>query len=275
MFGTIICNKNELSEEELTRYQGVYCGLCRAMKSRYGQWERMSLNYDMTFFALLLNGLYDENNDSTMIRCPIHPLKERMIFQNKYIEYAADMTVLLAYYKARDDWEDERRLSGKLYSNLLKKDIAQIEQAYPRQAAGVRESLKRLMELEQSAKSIPDEVVNCSGRMLAEIFVYEEDFWSETLRKFGYELGRFIYLMDAALDYEQDKKKNTYNPLFSMKQTPEQVEMILTQAIGNATAEFEKLPIIQDVDIMRNILYGGVWQMYYARVKGKEENNGK
>ena len=60
-----------------------------------------------------------------------------------------------------------------------------------------------------------------------------------------------------------------------MNQTPEQIELILTQAIGNATAEFEKLPIIQDVDIMRNILYGGVWQMYYARVKGKEENNGK
>ncbi len=275
MFGTIICNKNELTEEELARYQGVYCGLCRAIKSRYGQWERMSLNYDMTFFALLLNGLYDENNDSTMIRCPVHPLKKRMIFQNKYINYAADMTVLLAYYKSRDDWEDERKLSGKLYSSLLKKDVERIEQTYPRQAASVRENLKRLMELEKTSISIPDEVVNCSGRMLAEIFVYEEDFWSETLRKFGYELGRFIYLMDAALDYEQDKKKNNYNPLFSMNQTPEQMELILTQAIGNATAEFEKLPIIQDVGIMRNILYGGVWIMYYARVKGKEENNGK
>lgn len=275
MFGTIICNKNELTDEELARYQGTYCGLCRAIKSRYGQLERMTLNYDMTFFALLLNGLYDESNDSSIIRCPVHPVKERKIFQNKYIDYAADMTILLAYYKCKDDWEDERKQSRRLYGAFLKKDMERIEKAYPRQAACVRECLEQLGRLEKSSVSIPDEVVNCSGRMLAEIFVYQEDFWSETLRRFGYELGRFIYLMDAALDYEKDKKQHTYNPLLSMHQTPEQAELILIQAIGNATAEFEKLPIIQDAGIMRNILYGGVWQLYYAQVKGREEKNGK
>lgn len=275
MFGIITCNKKELTKEEHARYQSTYCGLCRAIKSRYGQLERITLNYDMTFLALLLNGLYEENNDRIMIRCPVHPFKEQSIFENKYIDYAADMTILLAYYKCRDDWEDETKHSRKMFAKFLEKDMYRIEKEYPRQVHCVRESLKKLGEAEKSGVSIPDEVVNFSGRMLSEVFVYEEDFWSEALRNFGYELGRFVYLMDAALDYEEDRKKNTYNPLFFMNCTPQEMEPILIQAIGNATEEFEKLPIVQDVGIMRNILYGGVWQTYYAKVKEKEEKNGK
>ena len=80
--------------------------------------------------------------------------------------------------------------------------------------------------------------------------------------------------MDAVLDYEHDKRKRNYNPLLVMNQKPEEMEPILIQAIGNATAIFEKLPILQDAGIMRNVLYGGVWQSYYAKIKGKEEKHG-
>lgn len=271
MFGTIICNKKELTEEESHRYQSVYCGLCKAIEKQYGQIQRMSLNYDMTFLALFLNGLYEENNDSKEIWCPVHPLKKRQILQNKYIEYAADMTILLAYYKCKDDWEDERKKTGKIYGQLLQKGFERIEKEYSRQSECVRKSLQKLSEIEKSLVSLPDEAVNYAGMMLSEIFVYEEDFWSESLRKFGYELGRFIYLMDAALDYSKDQKNGNYNPLFDMKQKPEEVEEILLQTIGNATFQFEKLPIEQDVNIMRNILYSGVWQQYNISVRGKEE----
>lgn len=276
MFGTIICNKEELTEEELKRYQSAYCGLCRALKSRYGQIERMTLNYDMTFLALLLNGLYEEKEISKPIRCPVHPFKQKEIMENKYIDYAADMTILLAYFKCKDDWEDEHKTSKKMYGKILQKDYERIIKEYPRQSRCVEESLIELSKIEKSATSIPDEAVNCSGKMLSEVFVYEEDFWADSLRKFGYELGRFIYLMDGALDYDKDKKKHNYNPLFLMNKKPEDMEPLLTQVIGNAAFQFEKLPIIQDANIMRNILYGGVWQQYYAKVKGKEkeEKNG-
>lgn len=274
MFGTIVCNKRELSKEEQGKYQGVYCGLCRALKNRYGQVERITLNYDMTFLALFLNGLYEEIENESTIHCPVHPFREQIVFQNKYIDYAADMTILLAYYKCRDDWEDEKKHSSNFYKHFLEKDMQGIEKAYPRQATCVKENLNRLSMLEKSNTALPDEVVNCSGRMLSEIFVYKEDYWSDSLRKFGYELGRFIYLMDAALDYEKDKKTSNYNPLFVMRQKPEEIEPILVQAIGNAADEFERLPILQDAGIIRNILYGGVWQNYYAKVKRKEEKDG-
>jgi len=274
MFGTIICNKKELTKEEQARYQSAYCGLCRTIRDRYGQLERMTINYDMTFLALFLNGLYEEKEESSVIRCPVHMLRSQEIIQNKYIDYAADMTILLSYYKCKDDWEDEKKYTRNLYQQLLEKDMQRIEKEYPRQSTCVKESLQRLNELEKRNVSLVDEVVNCSGEMLSEVFVYTEDFWSNSLRAFGYELGRFIYLMDAAIDYERDKRKHTYNPLFILKQEPKDIEPILIQAIGNATDKFERLPILQDAGIIRNILYGGVWQTYYAKVKGKEEKNG-
>lgn len=274
MFGSIICNKRELTKEEAARYQSAYCGLCRAIRDRYGQPERMTVNFDMTFLAILLNGLYEECNDEKEIRCPAHPLKERKIFENKYIDYAADMTVLLSYHKCMDDWKDERKHFRKLYGDYLEKNMQELKQKYPRQTRCVEENLEWLGRLERAGLDCVDEVVNCSGRMLSEIFVYEEDFWSNSLRQFGYELGRFVYLMDAALDYGRDRKKHNYNPLFIMNQKPEEAETALTQAIGNASAVFEKLPVIQDAGIIRNILYGGVWQKYYAKVKGKDGKHG-
>lgn len=275
MFGTIICNKKELTKEELARYQSTYCGLCRAIKSRYGQLERMTVNYDMTFLALFLNGLYEVPVNEDRFRCPVHPLKEQIGYQNKYIDYAADMTIVLSYYKCVDDWLDERKHLQKSYGNILEKHIKQLEEKYPRQTKSVKENLKHFYQLEKSNESSVDEIVNSAGKLLEEVFVFEEDFWSESLRKMGYELGRFIYLMDAAVDYKHDLKKKNFNLLQKANLEPISAEPILIQAIGSATSEFEKLPIVQDSNLLRNILYGGVWQQYYARVRGKGEKNGR
>ena len=120
-----------------------------------------------------------------------------------------------------------------------------------------------------------DQAVNLSGKMLSEVFVYDEkDFWSDSLRKFGFSLGRFIYLMDAAMDYKKDRRKQNYNPLFYMKKKPEETEEILTSCISVAADEFEKLPIVTDEHLIRNVLYGGVWQKYYAKFRGKETRHG-
>lgn len=275
MFGYIICNRNELSKEEIDRYRSVYCGLCMALKKRYGQLERFSLSFDMTFLAIFLNALYETEETSQEIRCVAHPLSKKNTVAGKYVDYAADMTILLSYFKCLDDWEDERKHKSHIYGKVLKKDYMNIKEKYPRQCRSVEESLKELSIIEKSQDGLPDEAVNCSGKMMSELFVYEEDFWSKTLRQFGYELGRFIYLMDAVMDYKMDLKKGNYNPLVKMGKKPEEMEEILSMAIANATACFERLPIIQDEHIIKNVLYGGVWQQYYTKVIRKGEKDGK
>ncbi len=274
MFGYVICNKAGLSPEELGRYRSVYCGICRTLGQKYGQLERMSLNYDMTFLALFLSALYEPEETSGAFRCAVHPMRKKSAVGNRFTEYAADMTILLSYHKCMDDWQDEHNVLKHQYAKELKRSFGRVEREYPRQSAAVADAISELARIEQSRAQMPDLAVNCSGKMLMELFVYQEDFWSNGLRKFGYELGRFVYLMDAAMDYRRDLKKDQYNPLIGMRKRPEEMEETLTAAIGNATYQFEKLPIVQDAHLLRNILYGGVWQQYYAKVLGKEKSHG-
>lgn len=275
MFGYIICNKKGLSTEEQERYQSVYCGLCRKLGERFGQMQRLSLNFDMTFLILFLSSLYEPQETVQDFRCGIHPGKKRKAAENRYTDYAADMTLLLTYYKCCDDWQDENNRLSHYYARKLEDHRRAVEARWPRQCALVKASIEELGSIESSGACTPDAATNCSGKMLSELFVYQEDFWSGSLRSFGYELGRFIYLMDASIDYKKDLKKKNFNPLFAMQKTPEEMKEPLTMAIGNATRQFEKLPLIQDEHLLRNILYGGVWQKYYAKIGSPQPEGGE
>ena len=274
MFGYVVCSTNELTEEDILHYKEYYCGVCRALKSRFGELERCSLNYDMTFLALVLTALYEPQQTMKEIRCVVHPIKPRNVIENKYIDYAADMTILLAYFKCLDDWNDEHKVGAYCYKNILQKKYDELRLSYPRQCKGVADAIEKISQIEKDENSIPDEAINASGEMLQELFVYDEkDFWNESLRKFGYELGRFIYLMDAAIDYKKDSKTKNYNPLIKMGKRPKEVEDILAMIIGGATEEFEKLPIVQEERIIRNILYSGIWLQYNQKIVEKETKN--
>ena len=229
----------------------------------------------MTFLALFLSALYEPEEKAEKCKCIFHPMKQKQVIHNEYIDYAAAMTVALTYHKCLDDWNDERKLVSHRYSKVLEKSYKKVKAKYPRQCESIEKSLWQQNLVEKEANASPDDAINYSGMMLTELFVYKEDFWSNCLRSFGYELGRFIYLMDAAMDYEKDFKKNNYNPLFKMNKKPEEIRDLLEMTIGNATEEFERLPIVQDENLLRNILYGGVWQQYYEKLGEKEKKGGK
>ena len=278
MFGYFVCNKNGLDENELKRYQEMYCGVCKSIRERYGQLEKMTLNYDMTFLAIFLSALYDTEDEDTPCehRCIVHPFGKREYIRNKYTDYAADMTILLSYYKCLDDWNDEHKIISKKYGDILKKHMKTLEEKYPRQCNCVRESIEKLSVIEKDENSIVDKAINYGGKMLSELFVYKEDFWSDSLRTFGYNLGKYIYLCDAAVDYKIDQKKHTYNPIVKLGKKPEDMKEIMTLAIGDATKVFEDLPIVQDEHLIRNVLYSGVWQKYSIMYeKGDEKKDGR
>ena len=214
MFGYIVCIKDKLDKANLELYQHIYCGLCRNLKNRYGQLHRLNLSYDMTFIILLLSSLYEPEETETSFRCSLHPTSQKTAAENKFTDYAADMTILLSYFKCMDDWKDEGKHLRHWYASLLKKEYQRLKTIYPRQCRSVSSSIQALENIETKDPSQFDQAINLSGEMLSEIFVYHEDFWSTSLKSLGFEIGRFIYLMDASMDYEKDKKKQNYNPLF-------------------------------------------------------------
>ena len=262
MFGLIRPYQNDLTEEEKLRYRAVYCGLCRALNEKYGLAGRMGLSYDMTFLILLLSSLYEPEEQRREAVCPPHPVKKHLEITSAFTDYAADMTVALTYYKALDDWEDERKASGKMYADLLRRSYIQVKERWPRQCGAIEESIAALRQVEKDEQAQPEQAAALSGRMLGEIFTLRQDFFSGYITWMGYSLGKFIYMMDAAVDYAQDEKKGCYNPLRGMGVAPENALEMLRQPLGQAAEAFEALPLVQDANLMRNILYSGVWQTY-------------
>lgn len=257
MFGFVTASGAELTKEQKQRYSGVYCGICRQIRSRCSQTARLGLSYDMAFLALLLMSLYEPQEQWGDRACILHPLKPRSWVDNEYVCYAADMNVALTYYKCLDDWQDDRNPAARLMAKHLRPHMAQLETRYPRQCGSIAKCIGELSRLEGENCQNPDEPANCFGRLMAELLAYREDLWAATLRKLGFYLGRFIYLADAVVDYTGDIKKKKYNPLAACPK--ECWEDYLVLAMGSCTAEYERLPLVQDKALLDNILYSGIW----------------
>jgi len=272
MFGYVTANLSELSKEEKQRYNAIYCGICRRIRMQSGQSARLGLSYDMAFLAALLMSLYEPEEESGKRACSLHPVKPRSWVDNVYIQYAADMNVALSYYNCLDDWQDDGKHSARITAQMFSRHLPEIEQRYPRQCAAIRDCIARLSELEQQNCGNPDEPAACFGQLMGELFTYEEDLWTPTLRQMGQALGRFIYLLDAALDYDKDAKKGKYNPYLAMGTGKDwsRWEDYLVLTMGRCTEHFERLPLVQDKMLLDNILYSGVWVNY--RRKRKEED---
>lgn len=275
MFGFVTANLSELTQEEKSRYTAVYCGICRQIRARSSQSARLSLSYDMAFLGLLLMSLYEPEEASGKRACGLHPVKPRPWVENRYIEYCADMNVALAYFSCLDNWKDDKSLSAKAMAAALKPHCKPIAQRYPRQWAAIEENIQALSRLEKENCGNIDAPAGCFGRLMAELLVYEEDLWAEDLRQTGQALGRFIYLADAAADYKKDLRRHKYNPFIAMGtgENWPQWEEYLVLAMGRCTQYFEKLPLVQDKNILDNILYSGVWTNFKKKA-GRNDATG-
>ena len=268
MFGYVVINKPELKIKDYEAYQSYYCGLCRSLKKRHGFLGQMTLNYDMTMAVILLSGLYEPETTEKRFRCLVHPTGRHTARQNRFTDYAADMNVLMAYEKAMDDVLDEKKVSARLLSSLLRPKAKKVRARYPRQAAVITENLRGLNEAEKRGETDLDTLAGYFGRIMETIVVFKEDYFLRDLSRFGFFLGKFIYLLDAYDDMEQDIKNGCFNPLTPMKDRPdfeERVEEILEMMMAESARAFEMLPIIEGADILRNIIYGGVWTKYLAK----------
>ena len=280
MFGYITVNRAELKVKESAAYDAYYCGLCHALHGLHGRAGQLTLTYDMTFLVILLNGVYEHEMHEKTGRCLIHPMKKHTERWNDFSSYCADMNILLAYHNLLDDWQDDRKLSRYAAAQLLSKTYRGIREKYPRQHQAVVDYMKALSVCEKSCSDNVEEAACLTGKMLAEIFVCREDAWASDLRQMGFFLGKFIYLMDAYEDIEDDLKNHNYNPLKQLYKKPEFediIHKILTMMMAECSKTFEQLPLIDDIDILRNVLYSGVWYRYEQvrekREKEKEENN--
>lgn len=262
MFGIAVARLDQVSDAEKARYQAFYCGLCRALKDRYGQVSRVTLSYDLTFLVILCDSLHEPAEETGEGTCVTHPAKPYAWIRSRYSDYAADLSVALAYHKCLDDVEDDDSAKAKAASALLRSAYVRAEARIPDQCLAIEQAMALIRKLEADPDTPPDEASHVFGNLLGALFSYDQGIWAGAMRTFGQELGHFIYLMDAAVDYKQDEKSGSYNPFVRLGMSPEAMRDTLEDSIAMASSTFEKLPLENDIDLLRSVLYAGVWQKF-------------
>lgn len=277
MFGYIVINKPEIKFKDYDIYQSYYCGLCERLHDLYGRKGQVTLSYDMTFLIIFLSGLYEPSENISEKKCVAHPIKKHISRINEFTDYAADMNILLSYFKFKDDWKDEQKKRGYIGTKFLKSDIKKLQKKYPEKFKKISSSLEKINSYEKENNDDLDLMAGLFGQIMAVIFSYQEDIWSDSLKRFGFFLGKFIYLMDAFHDIETDIEKGQYNPFSSMyKRTDfnKYCQTLLTMMMSECSREFEKLPILLNADILRNIIYSGVWCRFKTIIQKRNSKSG-
>ena len=269
MFGYVLPNDVEMTESEKSLYRSYYCGLCRTLSRKYGLKGQLSLSFDMTFLVLLLTAVYGGKEERGSLRCVPHPFKEHEYVVNRFTEYAAEMNVLLAYYKLRDDEHDDGNKLSAALANRLRPSVSAVCERYSRQADAVRSSLQALRQIEKQGELSPDKAADAFCGMTRELFVYEEDDNAPVFREIGTKLGSFIYLCDAVVDLKKDIRRERYNPLVAMPEAS--FEPMLTAMMSDCVTAYDRLTVDPAWSgILKNVLYSGVWTAFRAKQKKGE-----
>ena len=261
MFGYVVPQKSELKVKELALYQAYYCGICKSVSARYGEPARLTLNYDCSFLALLLDGL-GQTAACQPQRCMYKPMRPKrpVAQENESIAYAADVNILLAVNKLMDDWADERNPLSRAGAFALAGAYKAAKKYRPELADAFECGMKRLREIERAQSDQLDTAADAFGLLLQAAATYapicaERD--KRILEQLLYNLGRWIYLADAWDDREKDKKHGSYN-IFNLTDTGvEKASFLLHISVNRAIMAYELLDIGANKGVLDNIMYEG------------------
>jgi len=267
MFGYVNVLKDDLKVRDYMMFRSYYCGLCKALGKTCSQSSRLGLSYDMTFLAVLLSSISDRACEIGTAPCLMHPFTKRTYVKNDpAIDYAANASALLYYSKMKDDWKDDKSLKALFGLLIYRKSYKKASKRYPRLSESIKQHLKKLSSLEAQNVTDIDRTADCFAKITEELF--SPDFTGENKRPaawLGYNIGRWIYVMDAFSDLDKDIKKKNYNPFLpntdikdydKYKQNlADRLSVSLTFTLENAVSGFNLLKLYKNEEILKNILY--------------------
>lgn len=288
MFGYVKPYHPELLVKDYEFYKASYCGVCRAMKRHTGVFSNVTLSYDSVFLALV-RMLYvpDEKIAAKKSHCVAHPFKSRpMLLENEATEYTARAFAILTYYKMLDDLHDEK-LIKRMARRALKPILSHArKKARLYELSDVAaEKLAAITALETEKCKSVDEPASLFGELLAEIFAFGLEGEARLVtHSLGYYLGRFIYAIDAAEDYDDDRESGSYNPYVEIydgkelsDENRESIKCALLLECKKIESAVNLLPFGNRAtieNIIKNIIYEGlVRRMSFLDGEEKEKND--
>ena len=280
MFGYVRPSVQDLPEGELDRFRTMYCGLCHTLSRRYGQAARFILNYDFTYLAILLSDRTAGKENAG--RCYTSPIRKRPYLESTAVmELAADESVILAYWQLKDGIADSRgpkRGKYRLAASALRGGYERAAAARPGFDAAVRQRLGELSALEAERCPSLDAPADAFAQLLsAAAEEAGEERERRVLRQLLYHLGRWVYLIDAADDLQEDFAGGGYNPLICRygltegKLSEEQQQdfaRMLDHSIHMMATAFELGDFGCWTEILEKTLYHGLFQVGQAVLDG-------
>ena len=264
MFGYIRVFKDELKIKEYNAFRAYYCGLCKTLKTEYGFFARMGLNYDSVFLALLLSSVTGEETKVCAERCMANPVSKRPVVQNNQsLSYSAGVMMILAMLKLKDNIRDDKSIKAMLTYVLLWRARKRLMKRYGELYRACDAHIQSLSGLEKAKCASVDEASHAFAKVTETVFVpdfIEEEAPRRILAHMGYLLGRVIYLFDAFEDKEQDEKKGCYNPylLADTVPTAKDFEQSVTFTLSSIASDYELLTLKRNKPILDNIIYLGL-----------------
>ena len=180
-------------------------------------------------------------------------IKKKTVIRNRAIDYAGDVMLILAWYKLADDAADEGKVYAKPVMLMMKRIFRRLNSLYPELCSSVKCHLSALSALEREKCASIDMAAEAFSKIMEDIFteglqaVYGSEppqqtspgadrsdpgisgasgmqnrpcgFASpgsdtrELLARAGYHLGKWVYMIDAVDDIEENIESGAYNPL--------------------------------------------------------------
>lgn len=288
MFGYVVPLKPELKIKEYAVYKSFYCGVCKALGKRSCQFCRLSLTYDSAFLALIMQSVSEVKPEVYYEKCIASPIKKQPIIKNsEYVNYAADVNVMLVYHKLKDSIRDDKKWYAYVLAPMVKKYYKKASKRYPEKQEFIYTHLNRLNQLEQNNEYSIDKAAEPFSRIMEGIVQFNsfDKTSNRVLKWLGYNLGKWLYLLDAYDDIDDDLASNSYNVIINSfsesrdanyvkDKSCEEIRFILYTCLTEIEKSIELLDIKQNKSVIDNIVNMGLRDKTDEILDNRRSENG-
>lgn len=288
MFGYVRPFKPELKMCEYDVYQGIYCGLCKQLGRDYGQFARMTLSYDFAFLAMVAQGVQKESPAFKKEGCMVHPWKKRACLCScGDLSFVSACAMVMFYYKLKDNIADSslvKKLAYRCFLPLASRYKKKAIRRYPELDEIMIQTIGQQQKTEQREDCTLDAAAEHSARALGKIceLLGQTEMQKKVLHRFGFLVGRWVYLMDALDDLEADLAKGRFNalvcwakgngvPLEDRQQMKDFAQQQINITTGEIALAYELMEINYYKSILDNVIYLGFSVAKQQVLSGKQE----
>jgi hypothetical protein len=283
MYGYITLDKLNMYFKDHVLYRAFYCGNCLLTKKMHGGTARLTTNYDMTFMQVLLHSFLGPLPEYDERRCVFSPKKKLTVRDNPLMRDTVDLNILFAYHKLNDDVTDGGGAKKRLARSALKRPYARAKKRLPECDGIITEKYGELRELEKENCASIDRAAHPFSEMLRDTArAVAKDKYTDRFGSLCYNIGKYIYLMDALDDIGEDSRSGNYNPFLArypdfssrsgfFSDHGGEIGFVMNSAINTCIRDYQELGLTEGKDLLDNIIHRALRKKYKELISSKKK----